>query len=91
MLPAALFLLRALAIARRLKRASEAATAADVRELRQAREALRAHRAHLRDDVAAPRTHLAAARDLRRSAVRPARAPKGLDRMVEDFLPERRL
>lgn len=93
-IPAAvgLFFLRTLLIARRLKEAAKTPTVADLRALREAKESLRAHREHLGAAVASPREHLAAARVLSRVPRVRARTPvSGVDSMVEDFLPERRL
>lgn len=92
-IPAAvgLFVLRTLMIARKLKNAARYATPAETEALRDAKAGLRAHRDHLESAVAAPKLHLAAAKELGRSALAPSRPAKGLDAMVEDFLPERRL
>ncbi len=87
----ALFALRTLLVARRLKAAAQLPTAADARALREAKQSLRAHRGALEKAVAAPRQHLAEAKDLPRAAVAQGRPAKGLDAMVQDFLPERRL
>ncbi len=92
-IPAAvgIFVLRAVMIARKLKLAAQAPTLADVKALRDAKESLRAHEDHLEAAIAAPKAHLAAARNLSRLSTPRARAPSGgLDSMVEDFLPERR-
>jgi len=93
-IPAAvgIFVLRTVLIARKLKLAAKMPSAADVRALREAKRALRVHREHLEDAVAAPKQHLAAAKGLSRLNGPRARAPStGMDAMVEDFLPERRL
>jgi hypothetical protein len=83
------FVLRAVLIARKLRLAGRNLTMADARALREARRALQNHRGHLERAVAAPKAHLAAAKRLSRL---PARTPAtGVDAMVEDFLPERRL
>ncbi len=87
----AIFALRTLMIARKLKLAAQTATVADTEALRDAKSGLQAHREHLRAAVAAPRAHLAAAKELGRTAMAPTRPAKGLDAMVEDFLPDRRL
>ncbi len=93
LIPAAvgLFALRTVLIARELKQAAKDASLADRRALRDAQRSLRVHREHLQAAVEKPREHLAAAKGLARLPAR-ARAPAtGLDAMVEDFLPERRL
>lgn len=92
-IPAAvgLFALRTVLIARKLKLAARGATAADRRALREAKVGLRVHRDHLEGAKAAPAQHLAAAKDLRRAALVQSRPSRGLDAMVEDFLPDRRL
>ncbi len=82
--------LRTLMIARKLKLAAGNATEADRRALRDAKRGLRAHRDHLEGAIAAPKRHLAAAKDLPRAALAQARTAKGVDAMVEDFLPEHR-
>ncbi len=86
----ALFALRTLFVARRLKAAAQTPTLADARALREAKRGLQAHRGALEDARAAPRRHLEAAKGLPRAAVAQGRAAKGVDAMVEDFLPERR-
>lgn len=87
-----IFVLRTLLIARKLKLAAKEPAAADLRALRDAKRTLRVHRDHLEGAVAAPREHLAAAKGLSRLPPVRARSPStGLDSMVEDFLPERRL
>ena len=94
LIPAAvgLFVLRTVLIARKLKLAAKNPSPADLRALREAQHSLRAHRDHLRDAVAQPKEHLAAAKGLSRvPSFRPRSPPIGLDAMVEDFLPERRL
>ncbi len=94
LIPAAvgLFALRTVMIARRLKQAAKDPSLADRRALREAQRSLRVHRELLQDAVAKPKEHLAAAKGLSRTASPRARAPAtGLDAMVEDFLPERRL
>ncbi len=94
LIPAALglFALRTVMIARRLKQAAKNPSLADLRALRDAKRSLRVHREFLQDAVAKPREHLAAAKGLSRRTPTRARAPAtGLDAMVEDFLPERRL
>ncbi len=90
-IPAAvgLFVLRTLLIARKLKLAARTSGVADLRALREAQARLGVHRDHLAQARAAPGAHLAAAKRLSRSSV--ARAPTGVDAMVENFLPERRL
>lgn len=92
-IPAAvgIFALRTVLIARKLKLAARDATVADAKALRDAQAGLRAHREHLEGARAAPGQHLAAAKQLGRSALTPIRPAKGVDAMVEDFLPERRL
>ncbi|HYM40429.1 MAG TPA: hypothetical protein VEY12_09890 [Thermoplasmata archaeon] len=93
-IPAAvgLFVLRTFWIARKLKHAAKSASAADGLALRAAQRALGVHREHLHDAVARPKEHLAAAKALSRVPTVRARSPStGLDAMVEDFLPERRL
>lgn len=93
LIPAAvgLFALRTVLIARKLKLASKDATLADARALREAKAGLRAHRDHLEEALAAPGQHLRAAKELGRAAMSPARPSKGVDAIVEDFLPDRRL
>ncbi len=92
-IPAAvgLFVLRTWLIARKLKLASETPWLADARALREAKDGLRAHRDRLEEAVAASKEHLKAAKALRRVAIPPRRPVKGVDAMVKDFLPERRL
>ncbi len=93
-IPAAvgLFVLRTVLIARKLKLAAQDPTAADRRALRDAKRALKDHRARLEDVRAAPSQHLAEAKGLSRLAIPRVRPPSaGVDAMVEDFLPERRL
>lgn len=92
-IPAALgvFAVRAILIARRLRLAAGNATEAERRGLRDARRGLSAHRGHLEDAKASASTHLADAKRLRRTAASPRRARHGVDAMVEDFLPARRL
>lgn len=93
-IPAAvgLFVLRTVLIARKLKLAAQTPTASDLRALRDAQQALDDHRDRLADARAAPARHLAAARGLSRIATSRLRSPPtGVDAMVEDFLPERRL
>ncbi len=92
-IPAAvgLFALRTVLIARKLKLAAQTATPAETEALRDAKAGLKAHREHLRAAIAAPKGHLAAAKELGRNAMASAHPAKGLDAMVEDFLPERRL
>ncbi len=91
--PAALgiFALRTVMIARRLKLAAQSAAPADTKALRDAKAALTAHRDHLEAAVASPKRSLAAAKGAGRTAMAPLRPARGLDAMVEDFLPERRL
>lgn len=87
-----LFVLRTVLIARKLKLAAGQSSPAERRALRDAKEALRAHEEQLESAIAAPKKHLAAAREFSRAALPRARSPsKGLDAMVEDFLPERRV
>ncbi len=86
-----IFALRTVMIARRLKLAAQGAPRADAKALREAKAALTAHRDHLADAVAFPKRHLAAAKQAGRTAMTPVRPARGLDAMVEDFLPERRL
>lgn len=89
---AGIFVLRTLLIARKLKLAAREPGSVDVLALREARQRLRVHREHLEDAVASPKEHLAAAKGLARVPRSRARTPTtGLDAMVEDFLPERRL
>ncbi len=93
-IPAAvgLFVLRTVLIARKLKLAAKSASPADFGALREAQRSLRTHRDHLREAVARPKEHLATAKGLARiSRVRDRSSPTGLDAMVEEFLPERRL
>jgi hypothetical protein len=86
------FVLRTLLIARKLKQAAKEPHAADLQALREAKQALRVHRDLLEDAVARPKEHLAAAKRLSRLPPLRARSPpSGVDAMVEDFLPERRL
>lgn len=85
-----IFALRAVLIARRLKRSAKEPAEADRRALLEARRALHAHREHLGSAVAAPKAHLAAAKNLRRAAPSHGQPSRGLDAMVEDFLPDRR-
>ncbi len=64
----------------------------DLRALREAQESLRAHREHLEAARAAPEQHLAEAKGMSRFSAPRVRAPStGVDAMVEDYLPERRL
>ena len=94
LIPAALglFALRTAMIARKLKLAAKDPSLADLRALRDAKRSLRVHKELLQDAVAKPREHLAAAKGLSRVPSARARTPAtGLDAMVEDFLPERRL
>lgn len=86
-----IFALRTVMIARRLKLAAQSANVADTRALREAKAGLTAHRDHLDEAIAAPKLHLAAAKEAGRNALRSPRPARGLDAMVEDFLPERRL
>ncbi len=86
-----IFALRTVMIARKLKLASQGATIADAKALRDAKAGLTAHRDHLEDAIAAPRQHLAAAKELGRTPKPTLRPATGLDAMVEDFLPDRRL
>lgn len=93
-IPAAvgLFVLRTVLIAWKLKLAAKSPSAADLRALRDARKGLQVHRAHLEDALAAPKEHLAAAKGLPRlNGLRARTPPTGMDAMVEDFLPDRRL
>ena len=94
LIPAALglFVLRTVLIARKLKLTAQNPTAADLRALREAQRSLRVHREHLREAVAQPKEHLAAAKGLSRLPTLPSRSPaKGMDAIVEEFLPEHRL
>lgn len=94
LIPAALglFALRTAMIARKLKLAAKDPSLADLRALRDAKRSLRVHKELLQDAVAKPREHLAAAKGLSRVPSARSRSPAtGLDAMVEDFLPERRL
>lgn len=86
-----IFALRTVMIARRLKLAAQSAPLAETKALREAKAALTAHRDHLEDAIASPKRSLAAAKGAGRTAMTPIRPAKGLDAMVEDFLPERRL
>ncbi len=87
-----LFALRTVMIARKLRQSARDPSLADLRALREAKRSLRAHRDHLQDAVAQRKEHLAAAKGLSRvSSPRARSPPTGLDAMVEDFLPERRL
>lgn len=88
---AAIFALRTLVIARRLKAASKIPALVDTRALSDAKKGLHEHRGALEAAIAAPKRHLAAAKNLPRAAVAQGRRAKGVDAMVEDFLPERRL
>ena len=92
-IPAAvgIFVLRTVLIARKLRLASHGATAADARALREAKKDLRAHRDHYEEALAAPARHLRAAKELGRTAISQSRPSRGVDAIVEDFLPERRL
>lgn len=93
-IPAAvgLFVLRTVLIARKLKQAGSNATVADRIALREAQDSLQSHRDHLTTAIASPKQHLDAAKALARPPHPHARAQgRGLDAMVEDFLPERRL
>jgi hypothetical protein len=93
-IPAALgvFALRIVLVARRLRMAAQLPMTSDARALREAQEALRAHRERLEQARAAPKKHLAEAKRLSRFSVPRVRAPAtGVDAMVEDYLPERRL
>ncbi len=87
----ALFVLRAFVIARKLKSSAQVPMPSDGRTLREAQAGLRAHHDHLGEAIAAPREHLAAAKDLPRAAMGRPRSAKGVDAIVQDFLPERRL
>lgn len=85
------FALRAVMLARRLKTAARDPTLADIRAHKDARQNLRVHREELDAVLASPKAHLASAKRLsRRPAERSRRESSNLDRMVEDFLPERR-
>lgn len=93
-IPAAvgIFILRTVLIARKLKRAAQQPTETDLRALRDAKRGLQAHREQLEVAIAAPKRHLAEARALSRIREPRSRAPpSGIDAMVEDFLPDRRL
>jgi hypothetical protein len=85
-----IFALRTVLIARKLKLASQTAALTDAAALREAQATLTAHRDHLASAIAAPKQHLAAAKELGRSRPAPVRPARGLDAMVEDFLPETR-
>ncbi len=87
----ALFALRTLLIGRKLRLAAAVSMPSDARALRVAKEGLAVHKDHLDRALAAPKEHLAAAKGLSRSAPARARASKGVDAIVQDFLPERRL
>ncbi len=92
-LPAAVgvLALRTVLIARRLKSAAKDPAPVDLHALRQAKKELHAHRDGLDAAIASPKAHLASAKRLSRiSAPRPRARGSNLDRMVEDFLPERR-
>ncbi len=86
------FALRAYLIARRLKAAARRPLPAEVRAFRDARGDLEAHREPLQEARAAVQEHLRAAKDASRLIPARSRTPStGIDAMVEDFLPERRL
>ncbi len=87
----ALFMLRTILIARRLRLAAGVPMPSDARAFREAKEGLAAHKEHLDRALAAPKEHLAAAKRLPRSALARPRASKGVDAIVQDFLPDRRL
>lgn len=91
-IPAAvgLFGLRTAMIARRLKAAAQTPSLADTRALVDAKASLSVHRDHLEAAVASPKAHLEAAKSLGRLH-EPSSARSRMDRMVEDFLPDRRL
>lgn len=94
LIPAAvgLFALRTWWVARSLKLAAQIPTSSDRRALREAKQSLRAHREQLHEARAAPKQHLAEAKGLSRFTVPRVRAPStGVDAMVEEYLPERRL
>ncbi len=85
------FALRTVLIGRRLKMAASDPTPADAHALEGAKRTLRAHREELETAVASPKAHLASAKRLSRLSSPQSRAPESiLDRMVEDYLPERR-
>ncbi len=85
------FALRTVLVARRLKAAAKDPALADIRALRDAKATLRAHRSELDAAIASPKAHLGSAKRLARLPARRARTPGStMDRMVEDFLPERR-
>lgn len=87
-----LFTLRTVMIGRRLKLAASNPTLADVHAFREAKRNLQAHRNELEAAVASPKAHLASAKRLSRLSAPRSRTPGStVDRMVEDFLPERRL
>lgn len=92
-IPAAVGLLavRIARIARKLRLAAGNVTETGRRGLRDARRWLRAHRDQLEGAKAATRTQLAAAKAMRRAGRSPPRTSRGLDAMVQDCLPERRL
>ncbi len=93
-IPAALglFALRTWWVARHLRLAAQIPMSSDLRALREAKRALQAHREHLEAARAAPKQDLAQAKGLSRFSVPRVRAPStGVDAMVEDYLPERRL
>lgn len=93
-IPAAvgLFVLRTVLIARRLRTAASSPTLADVRALGEARSNLHGHRASLEASIEDRKGHLAEAKRLARLPGRSAPFTNSrIDRMVEDFLPERRL
>ncbi len=84
--------LRTVLIGRRLKQAASNPILADVRAFRETKRDLQAHRKELDAAIASPKAHLASAKRLSRLSHPGSRAPGStLDRMVEDFLPERRL
>ncbi len=86
------FALRTAMIARRLKAAAKEPVLVDVRALREAKASLVSHRSELDAAIASPKVHLASAKRLARLASSRSRAQgSNLDRMVEEFLPERRL
>ncbi len=92
LIPAAvgLFALRVVMIGRRLKAASQVPSLADARTLSDAKEGLSAHREHLDVAIASPKAHLDTAKQLAR--VPPSSVARSrMDRMVEDYLPDRRL
>lgn len=91
LLAVGVFTLRTVMIGRRLKLAASNPALTDVRAFREAKQSLQAHRKELDAAVASPKAHLASAKRLSRLSPPRSHAPGStLDRMVEEFLPERR-